>query len=261
MFKIPKDQMSERDVQPTWRYLVKTERALKRNINICRTIQPLGALIFAFNLLISTFNVLLVYLDDTAAAYFMDVPILPTFVESMPRDTFGEAITFLIVVGLIVPLLICGIIAGIFYLVEHSKHREDEPLNGNLAQCAQALTNKAENVYELRKKIPQWSIYFETGILTVLTAVPLILMFVDYAADGAMALQFVPIAFGLLIALFVLFWVYALLFTLFSRLNALYYLSPSEWKLYELYGKLDAYWETVDPNEFIRRQRRAEQKK
>ncbi len=261
MFRMPKEQMSEKDVLPTWNYLVKQERSIKRNINICRTIQPLGALLFAFNLLITSFNLFLYFLDEKAAAYFMDLPILPTFVESMPRDTFSEALIFLILISFVVPLLICGLIAGIFYFVEYSKHRGDEPLNGSLAQCAQALTNKAENVYELRKKIPRWSIYFETGILTALTAVPMVMMFIDYASDGAMALQFVPIAFGLLITLFVLFWVYALLFTIFSRLNSLYYLSPNEWKFYELYGKLDAYWETVDPNEFLRRQRRAEKKK
>ncbi|MBE6985689.1 MAG: hypothetical protein E7434_08830 [Ruminococcaceae bacterium] len=261
MFKLPKEAMTERNVLPTWKYLVSKERALKRNILICRIIQPIGALLFMFNLLITSFNFWLYFLDEKMAEYFMEVPILPFFVESMPRSSLSSVIVFTLLIAFVVPLLICGLIAGIFYLIDYKKNRGDEPLNGNLAQCAQALTNKAENLYELRKKIPHWSIYAETGILTVLTAVPLVLMFIDYAADGAMALQLVLIALALLVTLFVLFWVYALLFTVFARVNALYYLSPSEWKLYELYQQLDAYWEAVDPAEFARRQHRAEKRK
>lgn len=257
MFKMPKEQMTPNDVLPTWNYLIKKERQLKRNITICRIIQPVGAVLFMFNLLITSFNLLLYFLDEKTTAYFMEVPILPSLVESMPRETLSGALVYMLLIGFVVPLAICGMIAGAIYLIDYYKNRDkQEPLNGTLAQCMCALTNKAENLYELRKKIPQWSIYAETGILTVLSAIPLVLMFIDHASDGAMALTLVLIALALLVAVFAMFWAYALLFTIFSRLNALYYLSPSEWKLYELYGQLDAYWESVDPAEFARRRQK-----
>ncbi len=257
MFKMPKEQISEKDILPTWNYLIKKERQLKRNITICRIIQPIGALLLTFNLLLTSFNLLLHFLDKRTTAYFMEVPILPSLVESMPRETLSSTLVYMLLVGFLLPLAICGLIAGVFYLIAYYKNRDkEEPLSGTLAQRAQALTNKAENLYELRKKIPHWSIYLETGILTVLCAIPLVLMFIDYASDGAMALTLVLIALALLVTVFAIFWAYALLFTVFSRLNSLYYLSPSEWTLYELYGQLDAYWETVDPAEFARRRQK-----
>lgn len=254
MFKTPKEQFQEKDLLPTWQYLIKKERQLKRNVIICRIVQPTGAALFLFNLLLTSFNLILYFLDEATAAYFMEVPILPSLVESMPRESLSGTLGYLFVVAFIIPLAICGLIAGGVYVYWYYKKPETEqPLNGTLAQRAQAVTNKAENVYDLRKKVPQWSIYLETGILTVLSAIPLVLMFIDYASDGAMALTLVLIMLALLVFLFAMFWGYALLFTIFSRLNALYYISPNEWKLYELYNQLDAYWETVDPAEFARR--------
>ena len=261
MFKFPKEQFAEKDLLPTWNYLLNKERALRRNVLICRVIQPVGAVLTLFNMLLASFNFFLYFLGEDLGRYFMELPILPSLVESLPRKSMSGTIVFGIFLSIIVPLLICGIIAGIFYLVWYVKKPQAEPLSGTLAQRAQAVTNKAETVYELRRKLPRWTVYAETGIVTVLTAIPLLMMFIDYASDGAMALTLVLIALALLVALFVLFWVYALLFAVFARLNALYYLSPSEWKLYELYGQLDAYWETIDPEEFLRRQRRAEMKK
>lgn len=262
MFRAPKKSITEADVLPTWEYLVKTERSMKRNVWICRIIQPVGAGIFMLNLLLASMNFILFYFEDTIGAYFEKLPILPSLVESMPRGSFGSVVLFTVLLVFVLPLLVCGLIAGGFYLYDWKKNKNvDTPLNGTAVQCAQALTNKAETLYELRKKMPQWSIYLETGILTVLTAIPVALMFIGYASDGAMVLQLVLIAMALLVCLFGLFWVYALLFTVFARLNALYYRSPSEWKLYELYQQLDAYWETVDPAEFARRERRSERGK
>ena len=62
------------------------------------------------------------------------------------------------------------------------------------------------------------------------------------------------------ICLFVLFWVFAGLFWIFSKLNALYYFSPSEWKLWSLFNELDEYWESVDVNEYNRREQAAEKR-
>ena len=255
MFKLPKTPMTEVEVQPTWEYLISRERLLKRNVLVSRIIQPLGAVLFVFNMLLVSMNFGLFYFGEKMSKYFEKLPLLPTLVESMPRDGWTKVILFSILIGFIVPLLICGMVAGGFYLRDWLRYRDVQvPLNGTQAQKAQALTNLAENVYELRRKILHWTIYLESGMLTGLMAVVIVFMFIDYASGGAIALQLALVALLLLTVLFGLFWFYALLAFLFSRLNALYYLSPSDWKLYELYHRTDAYWESVDPEEFAKRQ-------
>ena len=259
MFRTPKEAMTEVEVQPTWEYLVKRERALRRNVVICRIIQPVGAVIFSLNLLLASMNLLLYALGDRMSPYFETLPVLPTIVQKLPHESFGGVLVFFVLFAFVVPLAVCGIIAAIFYLTSYCKYRDvQEPLVGTPAQCAKALTNKAETVYELRRKMPRWSIYLETGILTAITALLVVLMFIDYASGDAMPLQLVLIALALLVCLFVVFWVYALLMYMFALTNSLYYLSPGEWKLYELYHRVDAYWETIDPMEFARRQSKAE---
>ena len=61
----------------------------------------------------------------------------------------------------------------------------------------------------------------------------------------------------LLVCVFVLYWVFTGLLECFSLLISLFYLSPGEWTLYEQHRSLDAYWESVDPNEFARRENAA----
>ena len=240
--------MCEADVQPTWEYLVKQERSLRRNLMIARIIQPVGALICAWNLLLIGMNLLLFLAADKIGGYFEKLPILPSLIDSMPRDGWGTVTLFSVLLAYVLPLAICGLIVAVFYLVERYKGLAPiEPLNGTQVQCAIALNNKAENVYEIRRKMPRWSIYSETGILTLITAVPIGMMFVDYASDGAMALQLALVAIVMLVVLFGFFWLYAFVMYTFSLLNSLLYLSEGQWKLYELYQWVSDYRDMVDP--------------
>lgn len=252
MFKLPKEPMQEAEIQPTWEYLVKQERSLRRNLCLCRIIQPLGALICAWNLLLVGMNFLMFVAGDKIGAYFNKLPILPSLIDSMPRSGSGKVIFFSILLSYIIPLAICGLIAGVFYTLDKKKTQNEqlEPLNGTLEQRAAALMNKAENVYELRKKMPQWSAYLETGILTLVTALPLALMFIDYASEGAMVLKLVLAALALLVCLFVMFWVYAFVMYTFSLLNSLLYISEGKWKLYELYHRVRDYRESLHATEY-----------
>ena len=256
MFAKTKTAFTSKDVQPTWEFLVKRERRLLRNKLLCRIIQPVGSLIFLFNLLIATCNAVLFFLGDTFAEFFAAVPVLPGLVESFPRETLGQVIGVFIWFAYLIPLAICGLIFGLLMLLDYLKYKDvKEPLQGSEAECAKALVNKAETVYDLRKKIPTWSIFIETGVLTALTAVPLLIGLIRVAGEGTGAvLQIALYCLALIVVLFVFFWVYALLFKLFSLLNSLYYLSGDEWDYYQLYQKLDAYWESVDEEEFARRE-------
>ena len=64
MFIKAKETFLSKDMQPTWDFLVKRERRLCRNKLLCRIIQPVGGLIFLFNLLIATCNAVLFFLGD-----------------------------------------------------------------------------------------------------------------------------------------------------------------------------------------------------
>lgn len=250
MFKLPKEPMCDADVQPTWEYLVKQERSLRRNLTIARVIQPVGALICAWNLLLVGMNLLMFLVGDKIGNYFEKLPILPSLVDSMPKSGWGTVMLFSVLLAYVIPLAVCGLIVGGFYLIERRKGDVPiEPLNGTQVQCAIALNNKAENVYEIRRKMPQWSIYSETGILTLITAIPIGMMFVDYASDGAMGIQLALVALAMLVVLFVFFWLYAFVMYTFSQLNSLLYLSAGQWKLYELYQWVSDYRDTVDPHE------------
>lgn len=206
-------------------------------------------------------NLLLAQWGETLQPYFDVLPLLPSMLKHLPHGSLSSAIVFFILFGFLLPLAICGCVAGAFYLRSYLKYREaKEPLVGTEAQCAEALTHKAETVYELRRKIPRWSIYLETGILTGITALLVVLMFIDYASAGANDLKLVLVLFLLLVSLFVMFWFYAGMMYLFTLTNSLLYLSPSRWKLYALYHRIDAYWETNDPKEFARRNRKKGEK-
>ena len=259
MFKKPKTAMSTAQVQPTWQELVKLERRLKRNKLLCRILQPVGSVIFLFNLLLCTANFAL-YLGGTLIEeYFTKMPLLPAMVESFPRGSFGGVLAFTLCFSYLIPLAICGAITAVFYFLDRKKYGDKvEPLRGSEAECAKALVYQAETVYELRKQIPQWSIFTETSILTALTAIPIVYTCIAFAKGESPAVLEIAIGcLALLVCLFVLFWVYAALFKAFALLNALFYYSPSEWSLYTQYHRLDAYWESVDPQEFAKREENA----
>lgn len=254
MFKKPVEPMTQAEVPSTWEYLVKWDRGLRRNVLICRIIQPLGAVIFSLNLLLATMNLLLAQWGEKLQPYFDALPLLPSMLKHLPHGSLSSAVVFFVLFGFLLPLAICGCVAGAFYLRDYLKYRDTkEPLVGSEAQCAEALAHKAETVYELRRKLPRWSIYLETGILTGVTALLVVLMFIDYAAKGASTLQLVLVLFALLVCLFVLFWFYAAMMYLFTLTNSLFYFSPGRWKLYALYHRVDAYREASDPKVFARR--------
>lgn len=257
MFIKTKETFLSKDMQPTWEFLVKRERRLRRNKLLCRIIQPVSGLIFLFNLLIATCNAVLFFLGDTFSDFFAAVPVLPSLVESFPRSSATAVLAVFLWFAYLIPLAISGLVFGLLFLLDYLKYKDvKEPLQGSEAECAKALVNKAETVYDLRKKIPTWSVFLETGILTAFTAVPLVIGVIRLAGETGAVLQIALYCLALIVVLFVFFWVYALLFKLFSLLNSLYYLSGDEWDYYQLYQRLDAYWESVDEEEFTRREER-----
>ncbi len=257
MFIKTKETFLSKDMQPTWEFLVKRERRLRRNKLLCRIIQPVSGLIFLFNLLIATCNAVLFFLGDTFSEFFAAVPVLPSLVESFPRSSATAVLAVFLWFAYLIPLAISGLVFGLLFLLDYLKYKDvKEPLQGSEAECAKALVNKAETVYDLRKKIPTWSVFLETGILTAFTAVPLVIGVIRLAGETGAVLQIALYCLALIVVLFVFFWVYALLFKLFSLLNSLYYLSGDEWDYYQLYQRLDAYWESVDEDEFARREER-----
>ncbi len=259
MFQKPKTQMDAAQVQPTWTELVKLERRLKRNKLLCRIVQPAGSVIFLFNLLLVTVNFALYLGGPLVELYFSKVPVLPSLVASFPRGSLAGVIVFSVCFAYLIPLAVSGAVMGVVWYLDRRKNGTAvEPLRGTEAECAKALVYKADAVYELRKQIPRWSIFTEASILTVLTALPIGIACIAFAKGEEPAVLEIAIGcLALLVSLFVLFWVYAALFQVFSLLNALFYYSPGEWKLYEQYHRLDAYWESVDPQEFARREEKA----
>lgn len=250
MAKTKNVPLTEAEVQPTWEYLQKQECTLRRNTKIYRLIQPLTMQIFAFNLLLVGLNFLLFLFEDWVGAYFMKLPLLPFLVESLPRGSWVSVIVISAVLTFVVPLAISGIVAGIFYFLDRKKQKKVPELNGSSARKAEALTNQAETVYEMRRKIKRPRIYPAAAVLTALTAVTFVLMFIDFAAEGAMALELVLILLALLTVLFVFFWIYSLFIYVFTFLNSLFYRSAGEWKLYELYHRIRAYWQEIEPSRF-----------
>ena len=263
MFTKKREPMSAAEVQPTWEKLVKQERSLRRNRRLCTILQPVGTILFAFNLLLVTANFLLFLGGDLMGGYFAKMPILPSLVKSFPRESWGGILVFSFCFAYLIPLAVCGAITGVFWLLDRKKYKDvSEPLNGSDIDCAKALTNKAETVYVLRSQFPRWSIYLETGILTAALALPIIFTLLQFTqGEDPAVLELALTCLGLLLCLFVMFWIYALLLKAFSLLNSLFYLSSGEWKLYEQYQRLDAYWESIDPDEFARRQQKAMERK
>ena len=263
MFTKKREPMSAAEVQPTWEKLVRQERSLRRNRRLCTILQPSGTILFAFNLLLVTANFILFLGGDLMGGYFAKMPVLPALVESFPRGSWGGILAFSFCFAFLIPLAVSGIITLIFWLLDRKNYKDvSEPLNGSEIECAKALTNKAEAVYVLRSQFPRWSIYLETGILTAVLALPILSALLQFArGEEPAVLELALTCLALLLCLFVMFWVYALLLKVFSLLNSLFYLSSGEWKLYEQYQRLDAYWESIDPDEFAKRQQKAMERK
>ena len=263
MFTKKREPMSAAEVQPMWEKLVKQERTLRRNRRLCTILQPVGTILFALNLLLVTANFILFLGGDLMGGYFAKMPVLPALVDSFPRGSWGGILAFSFCFAFLIPLAVSGIITLIFWLLDRKKYKDvSEPLNGSEIECAKALTNKAEAVYVLRSQFPRWSIYLETGILTAVLALPILSALLQFArGEEPAVLELALTCLALLLCLFVMFWVYALLLKVFSLLNSLFYLSSGEWKLYEQYQRLDAYWESIDPDEFAKRQQKAMERK
>ncbi|MBO2528003.1 MAG: hypothetical protein CW335_07535 [Clostridiales bacterium] len=251
MFKKEKAPMTAAEVQPTWDSLVKLERTLRRNQRVSRIIQPVGTVIFMFNLLLTTGNFILFLGSDFLNGFFEKMPILPALVEYLPRGGWGSLIVFSILFTFMIPLVICGVIAGVFYYLDYKKYKDaKEPLNGSEINKAKALTNKAETVYTLRRDMPKWSVYPEAGVLTGLVALMIVFALLHFAqSESPAVLELSLTCLALLLCLFVLFWVYVLFLMLFSALNGGFCYAPGEWALFEQYQRVDAYWESVDPLE------------
>lgn len=263
MLKIKKEPMTAAEVQPTWEMLVEQERELTRNVKLNRLLQPIGLAIFALNLLLATGNILRFIGGSLVEKYFLAMPILPALTEHLPRGSWAGILLFSILFVYLIPLAICGVTAILVTFNDRKKYEnEREPLFGTEIECAKALTNKAENVYVLRRKMKTRSIYPIAGILTALMAIPiLIALFRSVSGDSPAVLELSLALIALLLCLFVLFWIYTGLLKGFSLLNSLFFHSPSEWTFYLIYRRADAYWESIDPEEFARRECLAEQKK
>lgn len=251
MFKKKKAPMSAGEVQPTWDNLVKLERTLRRNQRVSRIIQPVGTIIFMFNLLLTTGNFIRFLDVELISRFFEKMPVLPALVEPLPRSGWGSFIVFSILFTYMIPLVICAGIAGVFYYLDRKKYRNtSEPLAGSAIDKAKALTNKAETAYVLRRDMPGWSVYPEAGILTAVIAVLIVIALLEFAAgDSPAVLEMALSCLALLLCLFVLFWVYVLLLKLFAALNGFFCYASSEWTLYEQYQRCDAYWESIDLTE------------
>ena len=251
MFKKQREPMRAEEVQPTWDNLVKLERTLHRNKRVSRIVQPVGTIIFMFNLLLTTGNFIR-FLDKALLNRFFDkIPVLPSLVEPLPRGSWGGLILFSVFFTYVIPLAISAGIAGLFYYLDRRKYKNAAaPLNGSEIDKAKALTNKAETVYVLRRDLPRWSVYPEAGILTGIFAALTLIALLEFAAsDSPAVLEITLSCIALLLCLFVLFWVYVLLLKLFAALNGFFCYASSEWTLYEQYQRVDAYWESVDPLE------------
>lgn len=251
MFKKQKTPMRAEEVQPKWDELVKLERTLRRNRRVSRIIQPVGTIIFMFNLLLTTGNFILFIDNSFLNRFFEKMPVLPSLVEPLPRGGWGSLIVFSIIFTYMIPLIISAAIAGLFYYLDYKKYKNaSEPLTGTDVDKAKALTNKAETVYVLRRDMPKWSVYPEAGILTGVVVALIIFALLEFtASDTPVVLQLSLSCMALLLCLFVLFWVYVLLLKIFAALNGFFCYASSEWTLYEQYQRIDAYWESIDPLE------------
>lgn len=265
MFKTKKKPMNSGTVKERWNYLVKWERRLKRNVLLCRIIQPLGATIFTLNMLLATMNLLLALgnrLDTLVIAEALEkVPLLSAMVSSFPRETIREALGFTLWFAFLIPLVISGLVLGVLLAIDFYKKKPIPELKGTEAEQAEALAHEAEWVYNLRRKLPEWSIFPETTVLTALVAWPILAVCLGFlGGEDPAVIQIALSCFAMVVCLFVFFWIFAACFWIFARLNALYYVAPGEWTFWQLFNEADDYWESVDSEEYSRRERVAARK-
>ena len=265
MFKTKREPVTPENIQERWSYLVKWERRLKRNVLLCRIIQPLGTGIFTLNMLLATMNILLAignYFETTVIADAMEkVPVLPAMIASFPRESIQGALWFAGWFAFLIPLAISALVMGILLWIDYAKKEPLPELKGSQRDQAEALAHEAELVYQLRGKLPQWSIFMETTVLTALVVWPVLSICLGFlGGEDPAVLQVALSCFAMVICIFVFFWIFAGCFWVFSRLNALYYVAPGEWSFYQLFHESDDYWESVDPEEYERRERVAHQK-
>ncbi len=262
MFKPVKEKITPTKANSLWKYLVTWERRLKRNVLLCRIIQPLGAMIFTLNMLLCTMNLLYLIPYASVTEALDKIPLLPAMVKTFPRESVKDALVFTSWFAFLIPLLISGLVFAVVLIIEAKNKKPIEDLKGTEAQCAKALAHEAELDYQLRGKTPEWSIFPETTVLTALTVWPILTVCLSFLEGGAPAvLQLALGIFAMLVCLFVVFWIFAACFWIFAKLNALYYYAPGEWKFWELFNDLDDYWESVDPQEYDRRERIAKERK
>lgn len=246
--------------EPTWRYLLQTEAKLNRSLRLSRILQPVGFVLFSVLLLLAAANMIRFLGGELLAPYFEKLPLISALISGFPRGGMFGVTVFTIFFTYGIALAVCGAIVGVSYLLERKKPAAPLPaLSGSAAEQAKALAYKAEAVYELRCDIRSRTILPEAGVLTAVSALPIVLTLLDYAKSSSPSV--LPITLGccaLLVCLFALYWIYAGLVEGFALLLPLLYLCPGKWKLYTLYRELDVYWESMDPAEFSRRERLAE---
>lgn len=258
MFHKEKPPFSAEQVQPKWEELVRLERRLRRNVLLCRILQPVGTVLFSLNLLLAALNFVRCIGGELLQPFFSTVPLFVQLTDGLPHETVGSCIGFLLWFGVLIPAAVCGAITGVVYLLDRRKPQAERPLTGSRAQCAKALANQGETVYMLRRSMPRLSVFVEAGVVTALMALPVLLRLIEIAkTSDPSILQLTVGACLLLVCLFVLYWVFTGLLEAFSLLLSLFYFSPGEWTLYKQHRELDAYWESVDPDEFARRERAA----
>jgi hypothetical protein len=221
--------------------------------------------IFTLNLLLSTINVFLAIdhpaVGDTIKTAIEKVPILPGMVKSFPRETIKEALVFGGNFSFLVPLAMSAIVFFVFLAMDLRNKKPIPELKGTEAECARALAHEAEWVYNLRRQIPAWSIFPETTVLTALVVWPVLSICLGFlGGEDPAVLQIALSCFAMLVCVFVLFWVFAGLFWIFSQANALYYIAPSEWEFWDIFNETDDYWESVDPREYARREKVASER-
>lgn len=262
MFHKEKTPFSAEQVQPKWEELIRLERRLRRNVQLCRILQPVGTVLFSLHLLIAALNFVWCVGGETLMQFFRTVPLFVSLTEGLPHETVGSCIGFLLWFGFLIPAAVCGAITGVVWFLDRRKPQEERPLVGSPVQQARALANEGETVYMLRRNMPRWSVFFEAGVVTALMALPVLLRLIEIAKGSEPSVLQLTVGICLLlVCLFVLYWVFAGLLECFSLLLSLYYLSPGEWTLYDQHRRLDEYWESVDPAEFARRQCAAEERK
>ena len=260
-----KEPLNAETAVERWNYLVKWERRMKRGRLLCYIIQPLGACIFTLNMLLAVMNLLLAIGDryeTTAIAEAIEkVPILSSMAFSFSHETVGGAIGFTLWFAFLLPLMISGLALGVLFAIDCYKYRSIPELKGTEAERAKALAHESEWVYSLRRKMPGWSIFPETTVLTALLVWPILSICLGLlGGEDPAVLQVALACFAMLVCIFVCFWIFAGCFWVFSKLNALFYWAPGEWHFWEIFNETDDYWESVDPEEYARRERVAARK-